>query len=115
MNFFNYKFFTLPIIALCVSNYAFAAGGESKPNFMLYLPIYAGFIALLYFALIRPQKQQQKKHQEMVSSLKLGEDVIAANGILGKIRGLEDKFVTLEVAEAVEIKVLRSQIQTKSS
>lgn len=65
---------------------------------------------VFYFMLWRPQKQEQKKRQEMLESLKVGDDVITLGGIIGKITKIDDKEVTLKVAENVEMQFLRTAI-----
>ena len=65
---------------------------------------------ILYFLLLRPQMKKQKEHQSFVTSLKRGDEVITQSGILGKIEGLTDQFVTLEIADGVSIKMLRTQV-----
>lgn len=51
----------------------------------------------------------------MLSSLSDGDEVVTSSGILGRIRALDDKVITLEVAENVRMKILRSQIAQKVS
>jgi preprotein translocase subunit YajC len=53
-----------------------------------------------------------KEHQGMISSLKDGDEVITSAGIIGTIQGMSDKVVTLEVAKNVQLKVLKSQVNT---
>lgn len=65
---------------------------------------------VFYFMLWRPQKQEQKKRQEMLESLKVGDDVITLGGIIGKITKIDDREVTLKVAENVEMQFLRTAI-----
>lgn len=65
---------------------------------------------VMYFFMLRPQAKRQKEHQKLLSGLKRGDEVITSSGILGKIDGLTDSFVTLEVAPGVKIRVLRTQI-----
>ncbi|MCQ2372453.1 MAG: preprotein translocase subunit YajC [Phascolarctobacterium sp.] len=65
---------------------------------------------VFYFMLWRPQKQEQKKRQEMLESLKIGDDVITLGGIIGKITKIDDREVTLKVAENVEMQFLRTAI-----
>lgn len=65
---------------------------------------------ILYFMLLRPQMKKQKEQQSFVTSLKRGDEIITQSGILGKIEGLTEQFVTLEIADGVRIKMLRSQI-----
>tara|TARA_B110001454_G_scaffold219203_1_gene252094 strand:+ start:6257 stop:6628 length:372 start_codon:yes stop_codon:yes gene_type:complete len=65
---------------------------------------------ILYFVLLRPQMRKQKEHQSFVSSIKRGDEIITQTGILGRIEGLTEQFVTLEIADGVRIKMLRSQV-----
>ena len=53
-------------------------------------------LVVFYFVLVRPQKKQEKKHREMIASLKVGDKVISAGGIAGKIVKIKDDFVYLE-------------------
>lgn len=106
-------FILLNLFIFSTLSWAEASSPSKSQGFLMNLPVIIAFIALFYFAFIRPQKQQQKKHDAFVNSLKLGDEVVTSSGILGTIRGLTDKIVTLEVSEATEVKFLRSQIQTK--
>lgn len=76
----------------------------------LFLPF---IIMLLFFwlVLIRPQQKQQKQRQEMLDSLKKGDQVITWGGIHGEITALKDEQLTLKIAEKVEIKLERSGVQ----
>lgn len=67
---------------------------------------------VFYFLMIRPQQKKIKDHEEMVTKLQKGEEVITQSGIIGKIHGIADKFITLEVDNNVRIKVLKSRIET---
>ena len=67
-------------------------------------------MGLLYFMMIRPQQKRMKEHQSMLGAMKTGDEVVTNSGILGKIAGMNDKVVTLEVAEKVQLKMLKSQI-----
>jgi preprotein translocase subunit YajC len=72
---------------------------------------------IFYFLMIRPQQRQQKKHREMVSTMRKGDKVVTKGGMHGTIYGLNDTTVTLEVAENVKIKFSREAIavvQTQS-
>jgi preprotein translocase subunit YajC len=73
------------------------------------LPFVAMF-AVVYFLMIRPQQKKSKEQQGMMESLKHGDEVLTASGILGKITGITDKVVTLEVADGVRVKMLKSQV-----
>ena len=88
---------------------AAAAGGSSAPFYMQLLPFVAIF-AIFYFLIIRPQSKRQKDHQNFVSKLKRGDQVVTASGIFGKVNGITDQFVMLEVADGVNIRILKNQI-----
>lgn len=86
-----------------------AAPGGAPPAIMQFVPFIFLFV-VMYFLVIRPQSKRQKDHQAFVSGLKRGDEVVTSSGILGRIEGLTDQFVTLEIAPSVRIKVLRSQV-----
>lgn len=79
------------------------------PGWMQFVPI-AVIMFVFYFFLIRPQAKKQKEHQGFLSTLKPGDQVITQSGILGRIAQVQDPVVNLEVANNVQIKVLKSQI-----
>ncbi|MBS1983640.1 MAG: preprotein translocase subunit YajC, partial [Bdellovibrionales bacterium] len=90
-----------------------AAAPDPVKGLLVNLPIFLALFGLFYFGIVRPQKQQQKKQVEFVSSLGKGDEVVTQSGIIGTIRGLTDRVATLEVSPDTEIKVLRSQIQAR--
>jgi preprotein translocase subunit YajC len=70
---------------------------------------------IFYFFLIRPQQKRVKDHKNMVAQLKRGDQVVTSGGIVGRIeRILEDDKVELTIAENVNIKVVKSTIQSLS-
>lgn len=85
-----------------------AAGGQQN-IMMSFLPFILIF-AIFYFLMIRPQKKRLEEEQSMINSLSKGDEVYTKSGILGKIVGLTDKVITLEVNDGVKLKVLRSQV-----
>lgn len=116
------KLFKISIFSVLLTggSMAFAQANDAAPAsptqaLLVNLPFLLALFALFYFALIRPQRQQQKQHQEFVTTLTRGDEVVTAAGLIGKITGLTDKVATLEVSPGTEIKVLRSQIQHKWS
>lgn len=86
------------------------AGAPKQPGALEMMLPFIFVFAIFYFLVIRPQVKRQKAHHKFVSELKKGDEVITSSGILGTIEGITDRFVTLEVAEGVSIKVLRSQV-----
>ena len=77
--------------------------------------IILGVFAIWYFLLIRPQQKQAREQREQLSALKKGDDVITQAGLFGKVHAVTDKIVTLEVANGVRIRVLKSSIQGKTA
>lgn len=68
------------------------------------------FFVVFYFLLIRPQQKRAKEHAAMVGALGAGEEVVTAGGLLGKVTEVGDDFLTLEVANGVQVKVQRNTI-----
>ncbi|SCY13006.1 preprotein translocase subunit YajC [Desulfoluna spongiiphila] len=87
-----------------------AAGGQQ--GFAAFVPLILMFV-IFYFLLIRPQQKKAKAHQAMISAIKKGDNVITSGGIHGTIVKVDDATVTLEIAEKVNIKVIRANITVK--
>ena len=66
--------------------------------------------AVLYFLMIRPQQKRAKQHDAMMGALKKGDVVRTNGGILGEITALDERDVTIEIADRTRIKVLRSHV-----
>jgi preprotein translocase subunit YajC len=66
--------------------------------------------AVMYFLMIRPQQKRMKEQQSMLGALKDGDEVLTASGIMGTVRGINDKLVTLEIDRNVQVKMLKSQV-----
>ena len=87
-----------------------AAGGASAGGGATPLIMMAVFVVIFYFLLIRPQQKKQKEHQAMLSKIAVGDEVVTAGGILGKVIEVGDNFLTIEIADNVRIKVQRFQV-----
>jgi preprotein translocase subunit YajC len=76
-------------------------------------PIFLFFLVMLvflYLLLVRPQRQQAKRHQEMLQNLNIGDEVITAGGIYGEVTGIDEERVQLEIDADVRIAVARRAI-----
>jgi preprotein translocase subunit YajC len=90
--------------------YGMANQGEAgAQGFSAFMPLIFIFV-IFYFLLIRPQQRKAKQHRELLKDLKAGDRVVTTGGLHGKIIGLADTIVTLEIADKVRVKVSRSQI-----
>jgi preprotein translocase subunit YajC len=66
--------------------------------------------AVMYFIVIRPQSKRAKETQRMLADLKKGDEVVTSGGIIGRISGIKDTELTLQVQEGVRIRVQRSAV-----
>jgi preprotein translocase subunit YajC len=75
---------------------------------MLAMPV--GFLFIMYFFIIRPQQKKAKDQSDLLTNLKAGDEVVTTGGIIGKVRAVAEAFVTMEVANNVAIKVVKSHV-----
>ena len=85
-----------------------AGGGDVLMSMMPLVLIFGVF----YFLLIRPQQQKAKQHRTMIDSLKRGDQIVTAGGLIGKITKVEggDNALTVEIAPNVQVKVVRQTV-----
>jgi len=76
---------------------------------MSFLPLIIIFV-IFYFLLIRPQMKRAKDHKKLVAELGNGDEVVTNGGLLGRISNVGESFITVEVADNVQIKVQRHAI-----
>jgi len=84
---------------------------EQSPTFFdptLFLLL--GFMVLIYFLMIRPENKRRKTHQDMLASLEVGEEIVTAGGILGKVSKLTDQYIELSIADNTKIKIQKTSI-----
>ena len=70
-------------------------------------------VGLMWALLIRPQQRRMRQHQSVVASLRVGDEVVTAGGIYGRVRSVDDEAMILEVAPGVELKVLRAAVSQR--
>lgn len=87
-----------------------AAQGGMSGTLMQMAPLFAVF-AIIYFLILRPQQQEQKKHQELLAALKKGDRVITSAGMHGVIHEVRGEELVIEVADRVRITFDRSAVQ----
>lgn len=90
---------------------AWAQGAGASPSdpWLSMLPLVVIFV-VFYFLLIRPQQKRQKEHREMVAKLSVGDEIVTAGGVLGKVTQTAESFVHVEIAEGVRVIVQRHSI-----
>ncbi len=89
-----------------------STGGDSNP-FVVMMPLFI-ILLVFYFLMVRPQVKRQKQQRIMLDSLKKGDNVVAAGGVVGTIAGLKNKenTVILKIDDNVKIEVLKSSVST---
>lgn len=92
---------------------ALLAQAEGQGGLVGILPPILIMVAIFYFMIIRPQSKQAKQHREMLSGLKKGDEVITSAGIVGRVHAVTEKFVMVEVARDVRLRILKGSIQGK--
>jgi preprotein translocase subunit YajC len=73
------------------------------------------FFGIFYFLAIRPQRRQKQAHQEMVTMLKKGDEVVTIGGMFGTITAIGDDWVELEVAKRTRVRYLKRAISSITS
>ena len=67
-------------------------------------------VLAFYFMLYKPQKQEQAKRQEMLSNLKIGDNVVTLGGIYGVITKIADNTLEIKIADSLEIKIDKTAV-----
>ncbi|MGA3173373.1 MAG: preprotein translocase subunit YajC [Syntrophorhabdales bacterium] len=84
------------------------AGGQGG-SMLTFLPLILLF-AVFYFLLIRPQQKRAKQHKTFMENLKKGDTVMTSGGLYGKITGITDEAITMEIAEKIRVKVAKNAV-----
>ncbi|MCR9258630.1 MAG: preprotein translocase subunit YajC [Pseudomonadaceae bacterium] len=90
--------------------YAAPAGGAGGDAGLINLLFLGGFVLIFYFLLIRPQNKRRKEHQNLVTSLAKGDEIVTAGGIVGMINKVEEDFIKVQVSENVEMRIQKTAI-----
>jgi preprotein translocase subunit YajC len=98
---------TDPLFAMLL---ALAASPDGSVNPLVQLIPFALVLAIFYFVILMPMKKRQKKVQEFLSALKVGDKVVTSGGIHGSIAKMGDDAVQLQIAPNVRVDVSRAAI-----
>jgi preprotein translocase subunit YajC len=83
-----------------------APGGDIYSTLIFIVIMFGG----LWLLMIRPQQKRQKEHQALLNALNKGDEVVVAGGVLGRVKDVTDQWVTVEIAQGVEIKVQKQAV-----
>lgn len=90
--------------------YAEAAAPAQGAGFLEFLPLIV-LVAIFYFLILRPQSKRAKEHKIMIESLQRGDEVVTTGGAVGRVSKVFEDYVSVELAENIEITVLKTAIQ----
>ena len=89
---------------------ALGAGGAEGGGGFQPLILMGAMFAIFYFLLIRPQQKKSKEHRQMLSNLRKGDRIVTSGGIHGRITGMDENTLTVQIAEKVRVKVSRGNV-----
>ena len=87
------------------------AGQGAGGGIGAFVPLILMFV-IFYFLLIRPQQKRAKEHRKMVEAIGKGDEVVTNGGILGKVIDVTDQYMTVEIADNVQVRIQRSAVTT---
>lgn len=97
---------------LFISNaYAEAAAPAADAGYIQFLPLFA-LVAVFYFLILRPQHKRTKEQKSMLEALQKGDEVVTVGGMLGRVTKVGDNYVSVEIADGVNVQVQKSSIQS---
>lgn len=89
---------------------AMAQNGAGEQNILVsFIPLIL-IVVIFWFLLIRPQMKRNKQHREMVASLNIGDEIVTAGGLLGKITAIGDNFLSVELSDRLTVKLQRTSV-----
>ncbi len=90
--------------------FAQAAGAGGSSSFLISILPLVFIFAILYLMIIRPQNKRMRDHRSMIENLRRGDTVVTGGGVVGKVAAVDGNEATVEIADGVKIKVVKSTI-----
>jgi preprotein translocase subunit YajC len=86
-----------------------AAAAAAPPGFESMFFVLALFV-VFYLMMIRPQMKRQKEHRKMIAEIKVGDEVVVAGGLAGRVARVTEQYLAVEIADGVEVKVQKGAV-----
>lgn len=83
---------------------------QGQPSLLMQMFPFILMIVIFYFLLIRPQHKQMKERQKMLDSIKPGDKVLTAGGIIGIVSSIRDNEMELEISKNIKVQMLKSAV-----
>jgi preprotein translocase subunit YajC len=96
---------------LFISNAYADVGPGVGAGFTDFLPLFA-LVAVFYFLILRPQQKRAKEVRLMLEAMQKGDEVATAGGLIGRVAKMGETYITVEVAEGINLNVQKSAILT---
>ncbi|MBO9479805.1 MULTISPECIES: preprotein translocase subunit YajC [Gammaproteobacteria] len=87
-----------------------AAAAAAGPGMIGQLVMLGGFVLIFWLLIWRPQSKRAKEHKNLIAGLAKGDEVVTTGGILGKVSNVTDEFVTLQVADNMELNFQKGSV-----
>jgi preprotein translocase subunit YajC len=87
-----------------------AEAAPAGPSLMGQLIMIGGFIAIFYFLIWRPQAKRAKEHRGMIDSLGVGNEVVFAGGLMGRIKKIEGEYAVVSLNPGNEVKIQKAAV-----
>jgi preprotein translocase subunit YajC len=100
----------IPTVSSAAGLLAMAAPSDQSVSPWVQLVPFALVLAIFYFVILLPMKRRQKKVQEFLEALKVGDRVVTTGGIFGSITKISDQSIQLQIAPSVRVDVSRAAI-----
>jgi len=88
---------------------------QAQGGLLNMLLLFAAMGLLMYALLIRPQQRRDKEHREMLAKIEKGDQIVTTGGIHGKVTGVADDLLTVEIAPNVRVKLSKGAIQSRKA
>ncbi len=86
-----------------------AQGQSAPPPWASMVPLVLLF-AVFYFLLIRPQQKRQKEHQQMLESIRKGDQIVTSGGLLGVVTNVKENTFTVRIADGVKVEITKNSV-----
>lgn len=86
------------------------AAAEAQPSVISQLLLFVPFFAIFYFMFVRPQSKRAKEHKAMINALTVGNEVVFAGGLMGKVKKIEGEYAVIALTHNMEIKIQRASV-----
>ena len=99
--------YALPLLEIIAQASPQPGGGFAQ--FIPILLLFAG----MWFLIIAPQRKRQKQHDQMITELKSGDEIVTSGGIFGTITNVKDDRFVVRIADSTKIEISRNSIGSK--